>query len=127
MVYPFITYALEVWGKSWITQIKRVENIMNKCVKLLSTNNSSNKADYLKLNLLQYDEVHKFFVLNRLFKYINGRCNNVFKEKTRIDSIAHCYSTSSASSGNYNKPQINSSTTYKSSQYNTIKLWNKIR
>ena len=85
-----------------------------------------NKADYLKLNLLQFDEVHKFFVLNRLFKYINDRCNNAFKEKTKIDSIAHCYSTRSANSGNYNIPQTNSSTNYKSFYYNAIKLWNKI-
>ena len=126
MVYPFITYAHEVWGKSCITQIKRVKNIMNKCVKLLSINNSSYNADYLKLNLLQFDEVYKFFVLNRLFKYINGRCNNFFKEKTRIDSIAHCYSTRNASSGNYNIPQKKSPTTYKSFYYNAIKLWNKI-
>ena len=125
MVCPFIIYVLEVWGKSCITQIKRVKN-MNKCVKLLSSNNSHNKADYLELNLLQFDEVYKFSVLNRLFKYINGRCNNVFKEKTRIDSIAHYYSTRSASSRNYNIPQINSSTTYKSFYYNAIKLWNRI-
>ena len=84
---------------------------MSKCVKLLSTNNLSNKDDYLKLYLLQFDEVNKFSVLNCLFKDINGRCNNVFKEKTRIDSIAHSYSTKSASSGNYNIPLRNSSTT----------------
>ena len=126
MVYPFITYALEVWGKSCKTQIKRVKNVMNKCVKLLSINNSSNNADYLKLNLLQFDEVYKFFVLNRLFKYINNINNNFFKEKARIDSITHSYSTRSASSGNYNIPLINSSITYKSFYYNAIKLWNDI-
>ena len=53
------------------------ETIINK--------QSSNKADYLILNLRQFNEVYKFSVLNRIFKYINGICKNVFKEKTRID------------------------------------------
>ena len=126
MVYLFITFALEVWEKSYKTQIKRVKIVMDKCVKILSINNSSSKTDYLKLNLFQFDEVYKFLVLNRLFKYMNNRNNKFFKEKARIYSIAHSYSIRSAISGNYNIPQVNSSITYKSFYYNATKLWNDI-
>ena len=54
MIYPFIIYAFEVWGKSCNTTNLA---IMNKCVKLISVNCSSKKADYVNLNLFQFDEI----------------------------------------------------------------------
>ena len=99
---------------------------MNKCVKLISINCSSKKADYVNLNLFQFDEVYNSFVLIRLYKYINRNDNNFFKEKSRTDSITHPYVTRSASSGNYHIPQINLSIIYKSFYYNAVKLWNEI-
>ena len=72
IVYPFITYVLEVWRKSCKTLIKRVKNVMDKCAKLLSINKSSNKADYLNLSLFQFDEVYKFFDPNRHLKPMNN-------------------------------------------------------
>ena len=115
MVYSFITYARKVLAKSCKTQIKRAESVLDKCVKQLSINNSSKKSDYLNLNLFQLDEVYKFFVLYRRFMYMTNINNNFFKEKARIDSIMHSYSSRSASSWNYNIPLVNSSITYKSS------------
>ena len=89
MIYPFITYAIEIWGKSWNTQLKRIKGIMNKRVKLIYINCSSKKAGYVNLNLFQFDEVYNSLVLIRLYKYINRKDNNFFKEQSRMDSITH--------------------------------------
>ena len=49
LIIPHIIYGIEVWGGSNKSQLKRLINILNKCLKILTCNDSSRKRKYISL------------------------------------------------------------------------------
>ena len=40
MIYPHLNYSIEIWGNSCKTEIKRLQRIQNKCIKIISSTNT---------------------------------------------------------------------------------------
>ena len=51
MIYPHLNYGIEIWGNSCKTEIKRLQRIQNKCIKIISSTNTCEPSDYASLKL----------------------------------------------------------------------------
>ena len=61
LVYPHLTYAVEVWGNSNATQIKRLTSIKNKLIKKINVDNQLD-GNFRKYNLMKFNDIYEFFV-----------------------------------------------------------------
>ena len=126
MIYPFMIYGIEVWGNSCKTEIKRLEKIQIKCIKLLSVTGNSEHLDFISLKMFKYTDIYKYFVLKRTYMYINSSNVNYFKLKFNNILPDHTYVTRNSLTNAFQIPQINLSIMYKSFFYNAIKFWNQL-
>ena len=67
LVYPRLTYGVEVWGNSTKSKLIRINKLQYKCVKLIG--NYSNMNNFLSNKILCFDDVYKYFTLIRFYKY----------------------------------------------------------
>ena len=67
LVYPHLTYGVEVWGNSTKSKLIRINKLQYKCIKLIG--NYRNMNHFLSNKLLCFDDVYKYFTLIRFNKY----------------------------------------------------------
>ena len=119
LVYPHITYSIEVWGKSSKTAIKRLSNKLLTVQRLLPAGESN-------VNLLKYDRIHSLFCLSKFHKYyIMGESPYFYDRFTRL-KVLHNLNTRHSRGNLFNTPTINSSKLYRSFYYLSVKQWNLI-
>ena len=66
LVYPHLTYGVEVWGNSSKSKLIRINKLQNECIKLIDNYRYMN--NFLSNKLLCFDDVYKYFTLIRFYK-----------------------------------------------------------
>ena len=118
LAYPHITYAIEVWGKSSKTAIKRLTNKLSRVQKLMPMNESN--------RLLKYEQIYSLFCLVKFHKYYIMEENIYFQDKFRKLQASHNINTRHNFNNLFNTPSINSSKIHRSFYYFSMKKWNLI-
>jgi len=125
LIYPFVTYGIEIWGHSPSAQLKRLSNKIDKSVKLLG-NDRVLSVSYQKRNTLPLAKICQVFTLIRVFKYYHLHHSGHFHELFGCQEVSHNHITRFNRNNNLNIPMIYSSK-YRCSFYvNGIKLWKKL-
>ena len=63
LIYTFLTYGIETWGHSSVTQLNRLGSKINESVKI-SGREPVQKESYIKLNSMPLCNVCQHFTLN---------------------------------------------------------------
>ena len=125
LVYPHITYGIEIFGFSSRTQTSRLDSLLNQCIKLLCNESPPhfNHDHYKLLNLLPLRNIARFFCLVRFFRYYVLETSPYFVTKYQLCVPVHNRITRFRLSDLFNAPEIKLSCMYNSFFYNSMKLF----
>ena len=125
LIYPFLTYGIEIWGHSSVTQLNRLDSKLNKSVTVIGKE-PTRRENYIKPNTIPLRNECQYFTLIRVFKYYRLKHSLHYYRLFGTQEVRHNYNTRFSSNNNLNMPQIHSSK-YKCSFYaNGIKHWNNL-
>jgi len=123
LIYPHLTYAIEVWGNSSKVALNRLSSKIRRAQKIVTSGDVNNEISH---KLLTIKQIHKLFCLTRFFKYYRLRSNQYFYDKFCLQHTNHPLNTRFTSNNLLVIPKINISKMYGSFFYSSIKYWNDI-
>ena len=127
LTVPHVIYGIEVWGSSNKTQIKRLINILNKCLKLITGSTQHGVSNIYHHNkLLDFNDLYKYFCLVRMYKYFRLGQHSHFSEVYSKYEVSHLRPTRFRLNKNLNIPQSRLSICKKSFVSQSIGFWNNI-
>ena len=122
--YPFLCYAVAVWGGSGAVNCAKVTRVHRRAVKLLG---SIGGCDYLSSHsLLSFSSIHKYFVLLKLFRAIHHENHESLTKELNVLRPTHNFHTRFDSVINFNVPMHRKASTNRSFLYRGISLWNRL-
>lgn len=124
LVYPYLVYCVELWGRSSKTMAGRLEKLQARCVKAVGGGDVVDNNVFRQYGLLSFTDVYKYFTLCRMFKYYVLQSDVYFMNYFNSLLPRHSIGTRFHANSNLNTPQILLSKTYCSFKYNAIKYWN---
>jgi len=92
MVYPYITYCIEVWGNSAQVYISSVLKLQKKIIRIITSSNFRAESDPLfrSLKVLKVSQVYIKHIMVFMFKYnkgdLPGIFNTLFKRNSEVMS-----------------------------------------
>lgn len=127
LVYPYLTYAIEVWGAAGKTLLTKLNALQNRCVKILSSDvDSPIQTIYRNEKLLSLHKIHQLFVLSKFYNYYILGKSEPFFCKIAANQPTHSHNTRHSNDDRINVPEVNVSRYYSSFVYQGIKLWNDL-
>ena len=118
LVYPHVIYAIEVWGKSSKTALKRLSNKLKKAHELLPMSESP--------KLMNLDQIYSLFCLIKFFKYHQMKESSYFHIKFNNSQVSHNINTRQNANNLFRNPYIHSSKMFRSFYYFAITKWNAL-
>ena len=106
--------------------VNRLKGMINRCVKLLCGGVVEGDNAYNILNLLNFDQIYKYFLLIKTFKYYKLNMSGHFKSHYNNLIVNHSIQTRFNLNGNFNLPNMRISKYNQSFLVNSIKKWNSI-
>ena len=125
LVYPYLIYAIEVWGCASGVLIRRLTSLQNRVVERIDRSLPVDRV-YFQYRLLKFSSVYKLCCLMKFYRFVKLEQNATFAFLAAQNSVHHSYQTRFRDSHNINIPRIHSSRTYSSFFYNSIKFWNEL-
>ena len=117
-----MTYDIEIWGHSYVTQRKRLDSKLNKSVTI-NGKEPTRRENYIKLSTMHLRNVCRYLTLFRVFRYYRLKLSFQYYRLFGTQEVRHNYNTRFSSNNNLDMPQIHSSK-YKCSFYdNGIEHW----
>ena len=126
LVYPHLTYGIEIFGFSSKTQMSKLDSLLNRCVKLLCGGSSPQYVHYKLLNLLSLRDIARFFCLMRFFRYYVLETSSYFMSKYLNCLPTHNRVTRFRLRDVFNAPEIKLSCIYNSFFYNSMNLFGNL-
>ena len=126
LVYPYVTYGIEVWGASSKTQLARLSRLLDRCVRLMGAGVVDGVDPYGQLGLMSLNKIYTYFTLVRFFKYVRFNSAPYFGNILLSCSALHEINTRFSNNQNFNVPPIHCSKFLQSFLFNSIKFWNRI-
>ena len=123
LIYPHLTYAIEVWGNSSKVAINRLSSKVRRAQKIVTSGAMNNE---LSSKLFSVKQIHQLFCLTRFFKYYRLRSNPYFYDKFCQQHTNHAFNTRFSYNNLLVIPKINVSRIYGSFFYSSIKYWNAL-
>jgi hypothetical protein len=125
LVYPFLTYAVEVWGAAGKTGLSRLKGLQDRCVRLLSGGQTNGVLNlYSSQRLLPLSDVHRLFVLVKFYQYFILGKSPSYLSKITDNMPTHSHHTRFKENNLLNIPDVRVSRYYSSLLYQGIKFWN---
>lgn len=126
IIYPYLTYCIEVWGTSAQTYLSSLIKLQKKIVRIITSSNyrAESKPLFESLKILNLSQVYQRSFAIFMFKYVKGILPNIFDEFFKRNS-----QVSSRVTRNYNKlnvPFCKTELYKKSMKVEGPKLWNKL-
>lgn len=126
LVFPYLVYCVEVWGRGCRTSYNRLCALQNKCVRLLGGPNVSIVQLYKMNNLLSMNEIHEYFMIVKFYQYYVKQRSRFFKSLILSYQVSHNISTRFKSKECLNFPLVHKSKCLSSFVYTCLKLWNDL-
>ena len=123
LVYPFLIYGVEIWGKSSQVALNRLSRLVRTAQKRTRIHNNLTQRTKKHLSV---DQIHKYFSLLRCYKYYKLKSNIYFYEKFSSSHPTHGLNTRFNANNRFNTPTITVNKVYSSFFYRALKYWNEL-
>ena len=125
MIYPYLTYCIEVWGNSGQIHLDSLFKLQKKILRLVLCTNYHAKSGPLfkKLNILKLNQIYILSIALLMFKYVKGMLPSIFD-----DIFVRTSDVSSRVTRNSNKlavPLCRTELYKKSTKYQGPVIWNE--
>ena len=87
-IYPYIKYGIEIYGMCSKSNLKPIQGVQNKLLKIAChcDRYASPSLLHKKLNIFNIHELISFFILNFVYKQVNGLLPPVFNSYYTVNS-----------------------------------------
>ena len=126
LIYPHLTYAIELWGASARTQLNSLRSLQNRSVKYLRNYPTEPlNSVYTNNRLFKLEQIHHFYTTIKFFKYLD---DDRFFLNTKLQSSQtyHTHNTRFTYNNNFRMSSIGVSRYYSSFYYQSIKFYNDL-
>ena len=127
LIYPYLNYAVVVWGKTYPSNLNKLCSLQNKCIRctFFAYSRESSQVFYKLLDILKFDNTAKLRTCVLAHKIFNKSSNipSLFHDSLRTVSSLLKYNTRYASKGNFHLPKVRTSTGKFTFAYADFKLW----
>ena len=113
LIYPYIAYAILVWGSTYISSLQKVQVKQNHVARLIFLANIRGKdteSALPLLNLLGMLTVYSLQVIKFAHLWRKGLLPDVFRNTFQYASEVHSYNTRYAAQKNLYKPHVRMNT-----------------
>ena len=125
LLYPYLIYALPVWGSASITRISKIKSLQRRAFKVVF-NDLGYLPDLLIINrVLSFADLYQYIVLQYFFKYMIN-VNNYFYSYVIDFQVTHNYNSRFSLNNNLNLPTLRLSGSLNSFVFRSIKMWNSL-
>ena len=94
-VYPYINYAIEIWGDTYDVHINSIHKLLKKTVRIISKSKARDhtKPIFKKLELLDVNKIHMFKVSLTMFKVFHKCVPSIFAGLFTYNHSVHAHQT----------------------------------
>ena len=80
IIYPYLTYCIEVWGSTAHTHLSSLIRMQKKIIRVLTSSkyNAESYPLFRQLNLLNVQEIYMYSTVSFMFKFIKGNLPEIF-------------------------------------------------
>ena len=124
LFYSHLIYGCNVWGLSSEENLKKIEILQRKCLRILTFSDFRSHTNHLfiKHNILKVREIIKLQQLHLLYNFLNDSLPTDLKKLFKLNDDVHSHHTRQA----FHVPSVNTSTFgINSIKYHCPDLWNK--
>lgn len=124
-VYPYITYCMEIWGRTFITYINALFLLQKKIIRTIAfaPYNEHTSPLFAKLEILPFEKLYEYRMIMFLYKYHNHTIPVVLNDLFVRNNQTHNYLTRNANS--FKVPSFSFEGFKRSFIYNGIDIYNK--
>jgi hypothetical protein len=126
MIYPYLTYCVEVWGNSAQIYISTLQKLQKKVIRIITSSKPRTESDPLfkKLNILKVTQVYYYSIALFMFKFMKDMLPEVFKILFKRNYEISTRAT--RNSFKLNLPLCRTEAYKSSMKYQGPKIWNKL-
>jgi hypothetical protein len=123
-LYPYISYCNIIWGQATASTLWPLFKLQKRAIRIISnTRQRDSSQDALKkLRNLRLPELHKFIILNFMFKYKNGQLPSTFDNFYCENKDFHRYPTRGANK--LHTPKVKTKIATSFIKKSGVDLWN---
>ena len=94
-IYPYLHYAIELWGGAPKTNILPLIILQNKILRIIAgvPNRTNASPLFLRYKVLDVFKVHVYKIAMFMFNFSKGECPESFNNMFTVNSNVHNYST----------------------------------
>ena len=121
--YSHLIYGCNIWGLTSEENLKKIETLQNKCLRILTFSDFRCHANplYVNLNVLKVREIIKLQQLQLLYEFLQNSLPNDLKKLFKLKEDVHTHKTRQT----FYVPSINTSSFGKNSiKFQCPEFWN---
>jgi hypothetical protein len=125
-VYPYITYCIHVWGKTYVTYLDKIVKIQKKLIRMICNAGYRDHTDQLfyECKLLKFNTIYEYVISTLMYKTHNDMIPPFIKRLFKVNIDIHSYQT--RQSGLYHIPNYKNDKCQSSIRYQGPCIWNSI-
>ena len=99
LIYPYLSYCITVWGKTYDTYIKKIFLVQKKLLRIITFSSyiAHSEPLFTSLKILNIYQIYKYFACMTVFKYYQCQLPCMFDKFFQISSTVHLYNTRNSS------------------------------
>ena len=125
-IYSNFTYAITTYGSSSLNQLKRLNNLINKSLKIVANTDRVTPEVCKHEQMFDFQMTLKYFCAIKMYQIISMWHHNYFVDKITSLQINHNHTTRSSTSQNLSLPLYRYTKCQKSFPFVGTKFWNEI-
>ena len=125
-IYSNFTYAITTYGSSSLNQLKRLNNLINKSLKIVTNTVRVTPEVCKQEQMFDFQMTLKYFCSIKMYQIISMGHHNYFVDKLASIQINHNHTTRSSTSQNLSLPRYRYTKCQKSFPFVGTKFWNEI-
>ena len=125
-IYSNFTYAITTYGSASQNQLKRLTNLINKSLKVVTYTDRLTPEVCKREQLFDFQMTFKYFCSIKMYQAISMGQHNYFVEKIASLQVNHTHSTRSSTHQNLSLPLYRYTKCQKSFPFIGTKFWNEL-
>ena len=129
LIYPFLTYGIQVWGLTYPTYLKPVTTLQKRVVRIMTFSDPRSHSEPLlkSLRLLKFSDIIHLEILSFVYQWYHKLSPSCFVNYFNPVSSIHSYNTRQSQIDNLFVKSVHT-TQYgiRSLSYTGPKLWNSL-
>ena len=129
LIYPFLTYGIQVWGLTYPTYLKPVTTLQKRVVRIMTFSDPRSHSEPLlkSLRLLKFSDIIHLEILSFVYQWYHKLSPSCFVNYFNPVSSIHSYNTRQSQIDNLFVKSVHT-TEYgiRSLSYTGPKLWNSL-